>query len=80
MKIKVTEYDIYRGCRKSKSDCPIALAVTRTYGEKFLVNGSTMYSMVLPESFNLPESAINFVRKFDAGEKVEPFEFEVEGL
>lgn len=57
-------------------DCPIALALNEQAGYGWLVNGwSAMRGGTL---LPLPPEARHFVRSFDGGFDVAPFEFEVE--
>ena len=78
-KIKVTKAHIKRGKRGTSDWCPIALAVRRAYfypsvyGSWFC-HGSGAGRRVV----QLPDVAREFIRRFDAGEDVAPFEFEVD--
>ena len=72
--IEVTPQDIDAGKRRSCDHCPIALALART-GIAFQ---GVDYSLVLGPDFNpidLPQSARNFIEKFDEGAPVLPFTF-----
>lgn len=81
MKIQVTQDDIDHGCRAESGPCPLALAVRR---QTSLVDphisigavwhGKDMYR----KYFNLPVEASVWYRDFDRGEKVTPFEFELD--
>ena len=75
MKIKVTKEHIDKGRKKSALSCPIALAI----GDKYGLDAS-----VGPESCvigyticDLPKSVKKFIKLFDNGYSVEPFEFNI---
>lgn len=75
MLIKVTAEDIKNGKRALTDCCPVALATSRLLG-KVRVTPRYLYAtnvMVL-----LPLVAVNFIYKFDRGEPVRPFTFELE--
>jgi hypothetical protein len=79
MKIKVTPADIRDGRRATYKHCPIALATKRIYQEDA---GATSTRLYLGDSFGgmpyeLPRAAKEFIARFDIGQKVEPFTFEV---
>ena len=87
--INVTQRDIEQGAKmvaekefdlpkfSRSACCPIALAAKRKLGE---VRVSAQYLFINGEIVptNLPEEAQYFVREFDAGGEVEPFEFRIE--
>lgn len=79
MTIQVTAEDISLGIRGRTSRCPVALAFNRT-------GCSTSFVIVTPKlareyqshrCWELPPEATDFIKRFDAGLPVEPFEFEV---
>lgn len=80
--IEVTEADIQVGQRKNCFDCPIALAVRRAYPEitnpEFNISVGVRHGFVGNARFWMPTEAAEFIKKFDAGETVEPFSFQVE--
>lgn len=81
--INVTQEDIERGKRESACECPIALALERAFNAKSWVDDEGFFFQRCPKEklspdYPIPQSAIAFIAAFDAGEKVEPFEFEVE--
>lgn len=83
MKIQVTQDDIDHGKKRSCSGCPIGRAIARATGKDCLVGqssvklGKTWFRTPEERWLVLPDIASMFIRRFDDGEKVEPFEFEV---
>jgi hypothetical protein len=85
--ISVTAENISAGLARSSCLCPIALAAMRATG-KYVTVGSGRMS-VWAESvdrphrdcvrYNFPPEAAAFIRSFDAGRPVEPFEFTAVG-
>jgi hypothetical protein len=78
-KIQVTKKDIRSGDPGFSRSCPVALAVIRTYPDavavrvfKELVRIDTRYMI---HSVLNPRSVQRFVRRFDKGKKVQPFNF-----
>lgn len=81
MKIEVTEEDIKNGKRFSPGECPIALAIQRATGKRATVGTiyATTWEGDVPKIYNLPQTAIVFIRNFDSKTRVvSPFEFELE--
>lgn len=81
LKIDVTAEDIAKGIQNDCEACPIALALSRAVpGADFIeVDGDANYELDDVTYYaRFPESAKNFVTRFDAGETVEPFTFEAE--
>lgn len=80
MKISVKRWDLFWGRRNKPAKCPIARALNRTAGGTWVVHDG--YAMRLFERplrcYPLPKEAIQFVWKFDSGNKVAPFTFEFE--
>lgn len=77
MKIKVTQEHIDRGTKKACSTCPVALALREATGMECEVSTTIAF---LPNNDNgipLPIDAKDFIRRFDAGTLVQPFEFEL---
>lgn len=76
MKIEVTQEDINKGevteCRR----CPIALAVIRATGNKYVLVDSD-YTHVGTKFCPTPVTAKRFIRNFDYGNDVQPFTFEL---
>lgn len=82
MKVQVTQSHIDKGVQASCYNCPISQSLlenNKELNEVIVKQGSVeMYWKNDGYSFyHLPESAMNFIRDFDAGEKVNPFEFEL---
>ena len=78
MKISVTQEDIDKGKREDSCVCPIALAVRRQTGRLFHIDDTNADDGY--DTIQLPIKARQFVRSYDNGNPVEPFEFELEGL
>ena len=78
MKIQVTRQDIRLGTPHSECSCPIALAVGRTRPD---TNPSVFvdsdFIQIGYSYFRTPRVAFKFMQAFDAGQPVEPFEFEI---
>ena len=79
LKITVTRKDIDNGISCNGFFCPIALAFKRAAGEKVFIDDTTYDMLGKKKTYGLklPKPAQRFIRAFDAGRKVEPFEFEV---
>lgn len=86
MKIRVTKKDIKEGKPKSCAKCPIALAVTRKTGYRWILVGGCVdvyksrRKMADEDSYKtaiLPLDAHSFIRRFDQGYPVEPFTFDL---
>lgn len=74
--IKVTEDDIRYGIRSNCDACPIARAASREIDRFVAVGGS---SAEIGRLFcALPRSAMRFIRRFDNGAPVKPFNFYLE--
>lgn len=76
MKIQVTADDIARGAPCEQDFCPVALALHRATGRRWLV-GFNAACTSDGGHLNLPLPVQVFVKAFDAAFPVEPFEFEV---
>jgi len=87
IKVKVTEEHIAHGYAESCTKCPIALAIreqvkldkeqtifVRPYVATIYYNKDESLKFV---SYLLPEAAHQFIKTFDKGREVEPFEFEM---
>ena len=83
MRIEVTEESIEDGVRGSPSECPIAQALcAHGFGWPSVRRDHVVFTKH-PGNFlgikaDLPEEAQTFVRSYDDGEEVEPFEFEID--
>lgn len=75
--INVTQEDIDKGQRRSPETCPIALAASRILSSKVQVGIIGMYTKQRAIT-NIPLLAKQFIIKFDDGEKVGPFSFEID--
>lgn len=76
--INVTQEDIERGKRNSCFQCPLVYAISRALDCGVHVHRNCFFVRDELDDYSLPQSAIDFIAAFDAGEKVEPFSFEVE--
>lgn len=83
MLIKVTQTDIDNGIKGSCVFCPIAQALRKQ--DKMAISISVGSCFIeyfklgeCNNSLRMPEIACNFIRAFDKGLPVEPFEFEAE--
>ena len=73
--VHVTKKDIAAGRKEDATRCPVALAVKRhTNSEKVYVFTCEAIQ-ALGVKFILPRSADRFVRCFDSGKPVKPFNF-----
>lgn len=79
--IEVTKHDIAAGVKCNGMHCPIAVAALRMgfrdaiigrYEAELIVSGNLSF-----EDCQLPESAVQFTRRFDGGDVVEPQTFEI---
>jgi hypothetical protein len=81
---QVTQEDIDTGQRVNAFCCPVAKAISRVMGGRYLVSVSTHSIGVLNldtfkwEYFTPDAEVTRFIRAFDMREKVEPFEFEID--
>lgn len=76
MKIKVEQHHIDRGIRHAANLCPVALAI-----EEELSLSCRAYSIIeigLKYHTITPIEVLSFMRRFDCGLPVEPFEFEID--
>lgn len=76
----VTKKNIRKGNRQGATSCPIALALNDAGFNAVMVRHKFVwcYGNGIFNEVNLPEEAQEFILKFDRGEKVQPFEFELE--
>ena len=80
IKVTVTAADIKNGKQKRCESCPIALAMQRGYKiKKSNISVVDDIRIDLTENtafyYHIPEKASLFIRRFDEGEKVNPFTF-----
>lgn len=78
----MTQEYIDNGKRRQGDSCPIALAISEQVEEASFVSVGTCSAYYYDRALNnhfikLPDEAKSFVTKFDKGELVEPFEFEL---
>lgn len=83
MLIQVTQEHIAKGTFAGAYTCPIALACSEAIGRKCGVASGQVWddsNNCNPENLiaNLPEFAHEWYGQFDAGEDVQPFEFDLE--
>ena len=77
MKIKVTNSHIQHGSPLLCGSCPIALALTE-YGFIYVNVSKTKLIHGFPYiTVDLPLEAIEFIKSFDSGQVVKPFEFKI---
>lgn len=76
MKIEVTARDIEKGLPEDKCGCPVALAIRRATGLEVSV-WCSMSVKVGREYIDLPDEAEDFINRFDQGEPVQPFTFDL---
>ena len=83
-KIEVTQQHIDDGMKESCSGCPVALAINELLLESASANvGGTSVAFYTTNDTSallsfLPQEAANFIREFDCGLPVYPFNFEIE--
>lgn len=76
--VNVTQADIDAGKELDCEACPIALAVSRATGRKMVVARGEVAQCGGSWEVKLPRIAVNFVDRFDAGERVVPFSFVID--
>jgi hypothetical protein len=76
MKIEVTADDIAEGVPEDGIGCPIACALNRLTGDRYEVDYE---EVTTPDGrvIDLPPEARAFIRRFDRGDEVAPFTFEL---
>jgi hypothetical protein len=81
MLVVVTADHIARGVRECCDNCPAALALQDAFPHHFVEVSDGMASIrrwgEAAVVVDLPPAAKRFVSRFDAGDEVEPFEFEL---
>ena len=76
MKVRVTQEHIDEGIPQECGFCPIAIAIRDQYpNESINVDGEEI--TIGDNHYLTPESAADFIHRFDFGGKVSPFEFEL---
>lgn len=76
-KIQITSTDIKKGFPNVVDMCPIALAVRRKMKAHNVSVGGHVNFSIKRNNFRakLPKKAVNFIIRFDDGQKVKPFSF-----
>ena len=78
MLVHVTQAHIKNGTKSSAARCPIALAIRDTVGPALKVYVSIhSYEIGPVKERPLPIEAREFIRKYDKGFDVKPFDFEI---
>jgi hypothetical protein len=77
VRVQETQDHIDRGRPGKMCDCPIALAVKELTGsESVIVTWCGITTA--DQNCDIPIAAKNFIKLFDLGEKVQPFDFEID--
>ena len=74
----VTAEDIAQGKRKHLRQCPVALALARTFRTEAVRVYEEYYSLNGDPARNWPASVTAWIERFDRGEPVAPFAFDLE--
>ena len=78
-KIQVTKQDIKNGVPGQACKCPISLAISRASGmKKVFVEGPSIPLHNYRYFGSKPDQIEQFIERFDEGDKVRPFNFELE--
>jgi hypothetical protein len=91
IKINVTVGNIQKGTHYSNKECPINLAARKFFKDDIQIAAKVLYYRIIQfddvsmktgaESYLkpivLPDEVVNFNRRFDKGESVAPFSFEL---
>lgn len=78
VEVHVTQADIEAGVRQICTSCPVALAMTRAFGEPVRVGLVQFVLKASQRAFSehvLPDEVSNWIARFDLGRTVEPFSF-----
>jgi hypothetical protein len=77
--VSVTAEDIENGIRRDCWKCPVAIAMFRATGVKYVVRGISAAVVGSPDDLiALPERVINFIQRYDDGKFPRPMEFDLE--
>lgn len=78
--INVTEDDIRKGQIGNCDACPVALALQRAIGRRWIYTYGRVVDAKGAKTHlcELPEIATQFIKKFDSAKKVNPIQFEIE--
>lgn len=78
VKVKILKEDIENGVRALCSHCPLALAVSRTLGGRWYIDGDAWQFGDRQNTLHtLPEEVIDWIRSYDRGLPVKPITFEM---
>lgn len=77
MIIRVTQQNIDNGVRQQYDACPVALALRDATAREWQVTKNYAQYALGSLILALPETARDFIRSFDAGREVRPFEFDL---
>jgi hypothetical protein len=77
-RIEVTAEDIADGDPHDSEHCPVALALRRGTGARWLVDADRLLDAETDLEWTPPNRVTKFVEAFDSGMKVKPFSFEVD--
>jgi hypothetical protein len=76
--IRVTQELIDNGQKIDAACCPVALALKKEVDPKASCGDTSCYLGKRYGRHELPQAVITFVKAFDKGLPVEPFEFEID--
>lgn len=80
LEIEVLDEDIQKGDQDDCHQCALARAIKRRvapYFKSYVSVGSQSFSMGIAASQPLPPECVDWIKRFDDGEKVEPFRFQI---
>lgn len=80
MKIKVTQEHIAKGKPQRSEWCPIALAAKDVFPQEIVVVSPYDLQVIAEQRdryWHLPAQVRQFIKDFDGGRPVEPFDFEL---
>ena len=81
--VRVDQKHLDNGKQFSCEDCAVSLSIKETFAKEKVIGcrtSSRYVALFFPKQTvccEFPPEVTDFVRKFDKGEKVEPFEFEL---
>ena len=78
MRIEVTQEDIDKGVKENCVKCPVALSLRRLFPGEWEVDVGDDAIYAGGNWYTPPDEAQEFIAKFDAGEPVAPFSFDVD--
>lgn len=76
--IDVTQDDINKGIKENCRFCPVALAVQRTFNDPEMDVFSPCIKNCEEDRVASPSSVCDFIDRYDNGESVQPFSFEID--